>query len=74
MIRPFTSADSGKQYRMFIHEQTGEAVSCSCPSRQFNPDKPCKHMRAHNQPQVLWSEVCGHRVKKDVHQHCGCLA
>ncbi len=28
----------------------------------------------HDEPVILWSRVCGHRVRHDVNRHCGCIA
>lgn len=67
-----TSPDSGKQYKLWL-DSAGKAVGCTCGSREHHPWTPCKHMNKWNQP-VLWSEICGHRVKYDVSQHCGCMA
>jgi hypothetical protein len=41
------STKSGNEYTLYLNSKK-QAIACSCPSRRFNPSKPCKHMNAHN--------------------------
>lgn len=49
----------------------GKAIKCSCTGYSYR--HTCHHMTDYK-PAVLWSNVCGHRVKSDIYRSCGCDA
>lgn len=65
-------------YDITVHN--GLAVDCTCKARQYRKGVQCKHMKeAQAQlqspvetPTVLFSVVCGHRVKRNIYLSCGC--
>lgn len=67
-----SGSDAHKAYQV---SEDGRA--CNCESRVL-----CAHriaaMRYKEEQSTpkgpLFSEICGHRVKSNIHRHCGCMA
>lgn len=80
-ITSFT--DTSKKYETTL-------TSCSCPDHQYRnrqckhmrmiaeeverAERFLALKKQYEQPQRLYSQVCGHLVRRDVTKHCGCMA
>jgi hypothetical protein len=73
-----STSEKGKTYSVFYSKKTLITTSCDCPATEdcihrLAIDGQLREHRPSLVKEVLYSEICGHRVKKDVNKSCGCM-